>query len=146
MLHTPGGLVLAATQIATALADHDGPVHAIVSHYAMSGGTLVALAADEIQVDPHAALGPVDPQVGEYPAASIAAAIQETKDPDDKTLILADMSRKALRQVRGLCRAPSGAPHRARAGKGGGLRPRLRGVDARLPPWTRRASEARAAG
>ncbi len=99
VLHAPGGLVLAATQIASALADHDGPVRAIVPHYAMSGGTLVALAADRIEVDPHAALGPVDPQVGEYPAASIVAAVQETKDPDDKTLILADVSRKALRQV-----------------------------------------------
>ena len=99
VLHTPGGLVLAATQIASALADHDAPVRAIVPHYAMRGGTLVALAADEIEVDPHAALGPVDPQVGEYPAASIVVAAQETKDPDDKTLILADVSRKALRQV-----------------------------------------------
>lgn len=99
VLHTPGGLVLAATQIASALADHDAPVRAIVPHYAMSGGTLVALAANEIEVDPHAALGPVDPQVGEYPAASIVAAAQETKDPDDEILILADVSRKALRQV-----------------------------------------------
>jgi ClpP class serine protease len=97
VLHTPGGLVLAATQIASALAYHDGPVRAIIPRYAMSGGTLVALAADEIEVDPHATLGPVDPQVGEYPAASIVA--QETTDPDDKTLILADVSRKALRQV-----------------------------------------------
>src|SRR3712207_997091 len=65
VLHTPGGLVLAATQIASALANHDGPVRPIVPHYAMSGGTLVALAADEIEVDQHAALGPVNPQVGE---------------------------------------------------------------------------------
>ena len=38
ILHTPGGLVLAASQIAVALADHDGPVTAVVPHYAMSGG------------------------------------------------------------------------------------------------------------
>ena len=66
VLHTPGGLVLAASQIARALRDHDGRVTAVVPHYAMSGGTLVALAADEIVLDPHVALGPVDPQLGRY--------------------------------------------------------------------------------
>src|SRR3954447_4559163 len=71
ILHTPGGLVLAAQQIAAALADHDGRVIAVVPHYAMSGGTLIALGADEILIDEHAALGPVDPQLGEYPAASL---------------------------------------------------------------------------
>ena len=34
ILHTPGGMVIAARQIATALADHDGSVTAIVPHYA----------------------------------------------------------------------------------------------------------------
>ena len=37
ILHTPGGLVLAASQIARALSDHDGRVVAVVPHYAMSG-------------------------------------------------------------------------------------------------------------
>jgi ClpP class serine protease len=99
VLHTPGGMVLAASQIASALAEHDGPVRAIVPHYAMSGGTLIALAADEVNVDPHAVLGPVDPQLGEYPAASIVAAAKQAKDPDDRTLILADVGRKAIWQV-----------------------------------------------
>jgi ClpP class serine protease len=99
VLHTPGGLVLAASQIANALAKHDGPVRAIVPHYAMSGGTLIALAADEINVDPHAALGPVDPQLGEYPAASIIVAAEQAKEPDDRTLILANVGRKAIWQV-----------------------------------------------
>ena len=76
ILHTPGGLVIAARQIAAALADHDGKVTAVVPHYAMSGGTLVALAADEIVLDAHATLGPVDPQLGQYAAASILAAVE----------------------------------------------------------------------
>jgi ClpP class serine protease len=46
ILHTPGGIVIAARQIASALADHPGHVTAVVPHYAMSGGTLIALAAD----------------------------------------------------------------------------------------------------
>jgi ClpP class serine protease len=104
ILHTPGGLVLAASQIAIALFDHDGPVTAVVPHYAMSGGTMISMAADEIVMDSHAALGPVDPQLGQYPAASIVAALEAPGDHKDETLILGDVSRKALRQVESLVR------------------------------------------
>ena len=38
ILHTPGGLVLAAEQIAKALVEHKGKVTVFVPHYAMSGG------------------------------------------------------------------------------------------------------------
>jgi ClpP class serine protease len=65
----------------------------------LSGGTLIALAADEIVIDRHAALGPVDPQLGRYPAASLVAVSTLPGEHDDKTLILADVGRKALRQV-----------------------------------------------
>jgi ClpP class serine protease len=101
ILHTPGGLVLAAQQISNALANHDGKVTAVIPHYAMSGGTLIALAADEIRLDEHAALGPVDPQIGEYAAASILRVAAGPGEHEDKTLILADISRKAIAQVEG---------------------------------------------
>ena len=68
ILHTPGGLVLASEQIAAALSKHPGKVTVYVPHYAMSGGTMLALAADEIVMDDNAVLSPVDPQIGEYPA------------------------------------------------------------------------------
>jgi len=102
VLHTPGGLVLAAEQIAFALCKHPAKVTVYVPHYAMSGGTLIALAADEIVMDENAVLGPVDPQLGEYPAASILKVVEEKgiHRIDDRTLILADIARKALRQVR----------------------------------------------
>jgi ClpP class serine protease len=106
LLHTPGGLVLASDQIAHALKRHDGKVSVIVPHYAMSGGTLVALAADEILMDPDAVLGPVDPQLGSltrgsWPAASILKALeQDNPNRDDETLILGDVARKAIDQVR----------------------------------------------
>ena len=102
IIHTPGGLVLAAKQIAMALKRHPGKVTVFVPHYAMSGGTLIALAADEIIMDPNAVLGPVDPQLGQYPAASIIAAVKKKKpdDVDDQTLILADVSEKAMRQLK----------------------------------------------
>lgn len=101
VLHTPGGLLLAAEQIAHALQRHQAKVTVLIPHYAMSGGTLIALAADEIIMDPNAVLGPVDPQLGEYPAASIleAVAAKDRNELDDKTLILADVARKAIRQV-----------------------------------------------
>ena len=99
VLHTPGGMVIAARQIASALADHRGRVTAVVPHYAMSGGTLIALAADEIVMDDHAALGPVDPQLGQYPAASLVEVARRPGRHDDQTLLLADVGRKALHQV-----------------------------------------------
>jgi ClpP class serine protease len=99
ILHTPGGLVLAASQIARALGDHDGRVVAVVPHYAMSGGTLIALAADEIILDRHAALGPIDPQLGEYAARSLVDVAARPGRHDDRTLLLADVGRKAIRQV-----------------------------------------------
>src|SRR5256885_6166532 len=101
VLHTPGGLVLAATQIARAIFKHKGKVTVFVPHYAMSGGTLLALAADEIVMSEHAVLGPVDPQLGEYPAASIIKAARQKPiaEVDDKTLILADQAEKAIFQM-----------------------------------------------
>lgn len=102
ILHTPGGLVLATEQIAHALACREGKVTVFIPHYAMSGGTMLALAADEVVMDENAVLGPVDPQIGEYPAASILNAVDQKKASkvDDETLILADMSRKAIQQVK----------------------------------------------
>ena len=102
VLHTPGGLVLAATQIARAIRERKGKVTVFVPHYAMSGGTLIALAADEIVMSSHAVLGPVDPQLGQYPAASLLKAVSRkpVAEVDDQTLILADVAEKALVQVR----------------------------------------------
>jgi ClpP class serine protease len=104
VLHTPGGLVLAAQQIAFALKRHRGDVTVFVPHYAMSGGTLVALAADRIVMDSNAVLGPVDPQLGgpqaAYPAVSLLAALERPNpNRDDQTLILGDVAGKAMHQV-----------------------------------------------
>ena len=102
VLHTPGGLVLASLQIARAIHKHRGKVTVFVPHYAMSGGTLIALAADEIVLSPPAVLGPVDPQLGQYPAASLIKVAKEKpiERVDDQTLILADQAGKAMAQVK----------------------------------------------
>jgi ClpP class serine protease len=101
ILHTPGGLVLAAEQIAFALKRHPAKVTVFVPHYAMSGGTLISLAADDIVMADNAVLGPVDPQLGQSPAASIVKVLERKpiKEIDDETIIQADLAEKALRQV-----------------------------------------------
>jgi ClpP class serine protease len=102
VLHTPGGLVLAAMQIARAIREHKAKVTVFVPHHAMSGGTLIALAADEIVMCPHSVLGPIDPQLGQSPAASLVKVAEQKPmaELDDQTLILADIGRKAIAQVR----------------------------------------------
>jgi ClpP class serine protease len=101
ILHTPGGLVLATEQIARALIRHQAKVSVFVPHYAMSGGTMLALAADEIVMDANAVLGPVDPQLGNMAAASILKVVEQKSADriDDQTLMMADLSRKAVQQV-----------------------------------------------
>ncbi len=105
ILHTPGGDLLPAIQIARALKRHKGPVTVYVPFYAMSGGTLIALAADRIVMGEGASLGPVDPQliVGGrvVPAVSVLRVLKE-KGPEkvsDETLLVADQAKRAVRLV-----------------------------------------------
>lgn len=101
VMHTPGGLVLPALQIARAIKAHPGRTTVFVPHYAMSGGTLIALAADEIVLSEHAVLGPIDPQIGGLPAASVVRVAQEKpiQNTEDYTLVLADVGAMAIRQL-----------------------------------------------
>src|ERR1700674_3021331 len=102
VLHTPGGLLLAALQIARAIRAHKEKVTVFVPHYAMSGGTLIALAANEIVMCHHSVLGPIDPQLGQQPAASLLKVVEQKPiaEIDDQTLVMADVGRKAIGQVR----------------------------------------------
>jgi ClpP class serine protease len=102
ILHTPGGLVLAAMQIARAVEAHPAKVTVYVPVYAMSGGTLITLAADEIVLGEFSVLGPIDPQILGLPAASIVRARNSKPISDvwDLTVVLADVSEKALAQVK----------------------------------------------
>jgi ClpP class serine protease len=102
ILHTPGGLVLAAMQMARAVEAHPAKVTVYVPVYAMSGGTLIALAADEIVMGEFSMLGPIDPQIAGLPAASIVKArdYKPSSDVWDLTVALADVSEKALAQVK----------------------------------------------
>lgn len=105
ILHTPGGLVLAAAQIAMALKRHPSKKVVIIPHYAMSGGTLIALAADEMWMSPDAVLGPLDPQLNVggnvmAPAPSlIKVAKMKGNQASDQFLVLADVAEKALKEI-----------------------------------------------
>lgn len=102
ILHTPGGYVMAAEQIAQALTRRKGPVTAFVPYHALSGGTLIALAADEIVMDERAVLGRIDPQLFYIPAQSIKKALDRKGEEkaSEPGLVLADLAQKALRQLR----------------------------------------------
>ena len=102
ILHTEGGDALAALQIARAVKAHPARKTVFVPYFAMSGGTLIALAADEIVMSDHAVLGPIDPQIGGLPAASIVRVAREKPiaSINDFTLIQADVAQKAMDQMR----------------------------------------------
>ncbi|MHC0053716.1 SDH family Clp fold serine proteinase [Actibacterium sp. D379-3] len=102
VLHTPGGLVIAAQQIARALEAHPAKVTVLVPIYAMSGGTLIALAADEIVLGEFSMLGPIDPQILGLPGASIVRArdAKPVEHVSDLTMVLADVSEKAIAQLK----------------------------------------------
>jgi ClpP class serine protease len=102
ILHTPGGMGLASLQIARALKDHPAKKTIFVPHWAMSGGTLIALAADEIVMSDHAVLGPVDPQYFWFPAVSLIK-LPQLKSADaisDEMHVLIDIARKGLDEAR----------------------------------------------
>jgi ClpP class serine protease len=103
IIHTPGGLVLATAMIATALYQHLGKVTAIVPFYAMSGGTMIALAADEVLMEEFSVLGPLDPQINGMAAGALIqlAKAKPIEALADETLLLADLADKALKEVRG---------------------------------------------
>ncbi|WP_291844896.1 hypothetical protein [Maricaulis sp.] len=81
VLHTLGGYARPAHMIALALKQHlakarekghynpkrEPQVVAYVPYVAMSGGTMIALAADKVVMDPTASLGPIDTIYGGFP-------------------------------------------------------------------------------
>ncbi len=96
ILHTPGGFAVAAQMMAMAIKFHPAKVTVMVPFYALSGGSLMSLAASEIRMEKYSVLGPVDPQVptpdGMYPAASLTTLVKTKpiQNITDRMVILAD--------------------------------------------------------
>lgn len=63
ILHTPGGSPEAAASIVRYLRQKFDNIRVFVPLAAMSAGTMVTLAADEIVMGKHSQLGPIDPQM-----------------------------------------------------------------------------------
>ncbi len=63
ILHTPGGDYEATKRIITYLHQTYSNIRVFIPHLAMSGGTLIACASDEIYMGPYSSIGPTDPQV-----------------------------------------------------------------------------------
>lgn len=62
ILHTPGGSPHSAEKIVGYLRNNYDHIRAFVPQAAMSAGTMVCCAADEIYMGKHSSLGPIDPQ------------------------------------------------------------------------------------
>ncbi len=63
ILDTPGGVVEVVERIVRVLRHHYAEVKFIVPDRAMSAGTVLAMSGDDILMDYHSCLGPIDPQL-----------------------------------------------------------------------------------
>lgn len=63
ILNTPGGVVEIVERIVRVLRQHYAEVKFIIPDRAMSAGTVLAMSGDEIMMDYHSCLGPIDPQL-----------------------------------------------------------------------------------
>lgn len=91
ILHTPGGNPTATEGIVKYLHSKFGNnIRVIVPQMAMSAGTMLACASNEIIMGKHSCLGPIDPQYGGIPAYNIITEFREAKadldnNPTSKT-------------------------------------------------------------
>lgn len=79
LLHTPGGNVAATEAIINYLRSVFPDMRAIVPQLAMSGGTIIACACDEIVMGKHSSLGPTDPYVNGLSAYGIMEEFEQAR-------------------------------------------------------------------
>jgi hypothetical protein len=81
VLHTPGGSIAAAESLVEylhAMFGHN--IRAIVPQLAMSAGTMIACAAEEIVMGEHSSIGPIDPQLNGLPAHGVVEEFQRAAE------------------------------------------------------------------
>ena len=112
IIHALGGFSTAVDHLARAMRMYEHPITAYVPYRAMSGGTLLALAADRIQMNATAILGPVDPQLAGFPAHSIATLLEKKpiERMSEEWYVLALESRKAIDETTRLVRELVASP------------------------------------
>jgi ATP-dependent protease ClpP protease subunit len=91
-LHTPGGSVAATESLVHYLKEMFGDnIRAIVPQIAMSAGTMIACACNEILMGKHSNIGPVDPQFSGIPAIGVLEevklAFEEIKKDNRASLV-----------------------------------------------------------
>ena len=81
LLHTPGGDLAVTESLVNYLRSMFGTdIRAIIPQIAMSAGTMISLACNEIIMGQHSSLGPIDPQIGNIAAHGILEEIQKAKE------------------------------------------------------------------
>ncbi len=95
IVHTEGGLAFAADLIAMALRYHKSKVTVMVPFYALSDGTLLGLAADEIMMEKTSILAPVEPLIDDMPANWVMAILKRKpiETISDRTILFAEAAR-----------------------------------------------------
>lgn len=80
ILHTPGGILVAAEALVTYLKSMFGKdIRAIVPQLSMSAGTMIAFSCKEIVLGKHSSLGPIDPQMGNMPCQAVIAEFEKAR-------------------------------------------------------------------
>lgn len=80
ILETPGGSGEVAEDMIRALRGRYEHIGVIVPGWAKSAGTIIAMSADEILMEPSSALGPIDAQIGSQGKVFSAGALLEGLD------------------------------------------------------------------
>lgn len=95
IVHTEGGLTFAADLIAMALRYHKAKVTIMVPFYAMSDGTYLVLAADEIMMEKTSILAPLEPLIDDMPANWVMSILKRKpiETISDRTVLLAEAAR-----------------------------------------------------
>jgi ClpP class serine protease len=98
VLHTRGGLSAAAEMIAQAVKNHPGGATAFVPYFAMSAGTVIALAADKVIYGQAAALGPIDTQYYGWPVGAYADLTKRKRARyvQDELLMMGYVAKKVM--------------------------------------------------
>ena len=95
IIHTEGGLAFAADLIAMALKYHPAKVTVMIPFYAMSDGTYIVLAADEIMMEKCSILAPCEPIVDDMQANLVMGILKRKpiETISDGTILLAEAAR-----------------------------------------------------
>jgi len=102
IVHTEGGLTFAADLMAMALRYHKAKVTAMVPFYAMSEGTYLALAADEIRMEKCSILAPLEPLVDDMPANALMNILKRKPIEviTDRTILQAESARMEVENAK----------------------------------------------